>query len=392
MSTRLRFSLQTSALALLVMLTSQCAGSAAQADVLRVGATHDLKRPSDAARAARDGDVVEIDAGVYAGDAAVWRQNRLTIRGVGGRAHLRADGAEAEGKAIWVIKGSDTTIEGVEFSKAAVSDGNGAGIRLEGANLTVRDCYFHDNEDGILTGPNPASDVLIESSEFAHNGTGDGQTHNIYIGKVRSFTLLYSYVHDAVVGHNVKSRAARNYIAYNRVMDEKEGRSSYAVDLPNGGLSFVIGNLIQHGPAAENPTIVSYGAEGLQHPINQLYFVSNTVVNDLSAGNSRFLFVRPGGDPAEIVSNIFSGPGELLNGPGKLHGNVTAPKTDFVDSERYDYRPRAGARAVGRGVDPGSAAGVDLRPTSEYAHPLQMRPRRQAGNLDAGALEYLGTP
>jgi len=66
--------------------------------VLRVGAARELKRPSAAAQIARDGDVIEIDAGIYAADAAVWRQHRLTIRGLGGRAQLRADGAHAEGK------------------------------------------------------------------------------------------------------------------------------------------------------------------------------------------------------------------------------------------------------------------------------------------------------
>jgi hypothetical protein len=49
---------------------------------------------------------------------------RPRIRAVGGRARLRADGAHAEGKAIWVIKGNDTTIEGVEFSGAEVPDQN----------------------------------------------------------------------------------------------------------------------------------------------------------------------------------------------------------------------------------------------------------------------------
>src|SRR6185295_17832841 len=130
--------------------------------------------PSAAAEIARDGDVIEIDAGVYARDAAVWRQHRLTIRGVGGRAHLRADGAQVEGKAIWVVKGNDATIESVEFSGAKVSENNGAGIRFEGAGLTVRDCFFHDNENGILTNANQASDILVEHSEFAHNGIGDG--------------------------------------------------------------------------------------------------------------------------------------------------------------------------------------------------------------------------
>jgi hypothetical protein len=391
---RLQTCLHPLALALLVMLTSQCAGPEAQERtreatapaVLHVGAARELKRPSAAAKAARDGDIIEIDAGVYAGDAAVWRQNRLTIRGVVGRAHLRADGAEAEGKAIWVIKGRDTTIENVEFSGASVSDQNGAGIRLEGPGLTVRNCYFHDNENGILTGPNQASDVVIERSEFAGNGFGDGRTHNMYIGNVRSFTLLYSYVHHAVVGHNVKSRAAKNYVAYNRIADETDGRSSYDVEFPDGGLSFVIGNVIHKGPAAENSTVVSYGAESLGHDINELYFVNNTVVNDLPGG--RFLFVKAGTPAARIMNNVFSGRGEILTGPGSLENNVRAAKSDFVDAERFDYRLRAGAAAIGRGLEPGSAWGMDLRPTAEYVHPAQMRQRSRSGKLDAGALEY----
>src|SRR5882672_208559 len=355
--------------------------------VLRVGAKRELKRPSAAAEIARDGDIIEIDAGIYDGDAAVWRQSRLTIRGVGGRAHLRADGAQAENKGIWVIKGNETQVESVEFSGATVSDQNGAGIRLEGAGLTVRDCYFHDNENGILTGANQASDIVVEHSEFAHNGFGDGQSHNLYIGGVRSFTLRFSYVHHALVGHNVKSRALRNYITYNRIMDENDGRSSYAVEFPNGGLAFVIGNVIQKGPETENSTAVSYGAEGLQHPLNELYFVNNTVAND-RPGGGLFLFVKAGADAARIVNNVFTGRGEVLSGPGEVRNNVVAAKSAFVAPADFDYRLKAGAAAIGRAIDPGSAQGFDLRPVAEYAHKAQKRSRGSSGKLDAGALEY----
>jgi hypothetical protein len=367
--------------------TREAMRESAQPAVLRVGTKRELKRPSDAAKIARDGDIIEIDAGNYDGDAAVWRQHRLTIRGLGGRAHLRANGAHAEGKAIWVIKGNSTTIESVEFSGAKVPHRNGAGIRFEGAGLTVRDCYFHDNETGILTGANQASDIVIEHSEFAHNGFGDGQSHNLYIGGGRTFTLRFSYVHHGLVGHNVKSRALRNHITYNRIMDEYDGRSSYAVEFPNGGLAFVIGNVIQQGPATENPTIVSYGAEGLLHPLNELYFVNNTVVNDRPAGG-RFLFVRAGADAARIVNNVFSERGEVLNGPGELRNNVTVAKTDFVNPKDFDYRLKAGAAAIGRGIDPGSAYGFELRPTAEYAHKAQKRTRSSSGKFDLGALEY----
>lgn len=46
--------------------------------------------------------------------------------------HLHADGAHAEGKAIWVLKEANALVDGIQFSGASVSDRNGAGIRAEG--------------------------------------------------------------------------------------------------------------------------------------------------------------------------------------------------------------------------------------------------------------------
>src|SRR5438105_1422032 len=79
----------------------------ASGKVLKVGANRELKVPSEAAKVAKDGDTIEIDAGEYLGDVALWPQSNLTIRGVGGRAVLRALGRSMQGKAIWVIDGGD---------------------------------------------------------------------------------------------------------------------------------------------------------------------------------------------------------------------------------------------------------------------------------------------
>jgi hypothetical protein len=369
------------------LLAALLHGTALGGQPLRVGPQHELRSPGAAAKVARDGDTIEIEAGVYPGDAAVWRQSNLTIRAIGGRAHLRADGAHAEGKALWVIKGARTTIEGIEFSGVKVADRNGAGIRLEGPGLTVRNCFFHHNENGILGGSSSESDVVIEHSEFAHNGFGDGQSHNLYIGSVRTLILRYSYVHHAVVGHNVKSRALKNLIAYNRIMDERDGGASYAIDLPDGGLSIVMGNLIQQGPANENRTLVAYGAEGYKNPLNELYFASNTMVNDDPRGG-RFLFIRSGAHAVRIVNNLFAGPGELGAGNAEFRSNRRVGKADFADWTNFDYRLKPGAAGIGRGSDPGSAYGVALRPSADYQHPLKMRPRRSSGPLDLGALEF----
>lgn len=355
---------------------------------IRVGPGKPYATPSAVAKVARDGDVIEIDAGKYVGDVAVWRQNNLTIRAVGGRAHLEADGANAEGKAIWVIKGNNATIENIEFSGAAVPDQNGAGIRQEGNNLVIRGCYFHDNENGILAGANPASDIVIERSEFAYNGHGDGQSHNIYIGRVKSFTLRYSYIHHAKIGHNVKSRALVSYILYNRITDERNGTSSYAVELPDGGAAYLIGNSIQQGPMTENATIISYGAESLRNPLKELYIVNNTIVNDCR--NGRFVFVQSGTTAVKLINNIFSGPGTILSGQGESISNLGSNRPELVNAAEFDYHLASTSPAIDAGIDPGFGSGFNLKPVGHYVHVANGQKRVTMNSIDIGAYEFYG--
>lgn len=286
--------------------------------VIFVGPTRTFKLPSEAAKAAEDGDIIEIDGGVYSADVAFWNQNNLTIRGIGGRPHMDAAGKSADGKATWVIRGANTTVQNLEFSGSRVSDNNGAGIRQEGPGLIVDGCYFHHNQIGIMSGTNPRSDIIIRNSEFASNALDNNQQrnpgHNIYIGAVRSFTLTNSHIHDARVGHNVKSRAAHTEIIKNRIEDGKSGSSSYLLDLPAGGVAIVRDNYFQKGSKAENPATISYGAERGTHKENRLIVTQNTFVND----NWRGIFIdnRSATAEASITKNRFKGPGAILRGKG----------------------------------------------------------------------------
>ena len=355
--------------------------------ILRVGPNRPYGVPSEAAAVAEDGDTVEIDAGVYQGDVAVWRASRLTLRGVGGRAHLKAQGNGAEGKAIWVVKGNNVTVEGIEFSGARVPDGNGAGIRPEGRNLTVRDCYFHGNENGILAGDHPRSTIIVEHSVFADNGAGDGTTHNIYVNSIKRFVLRYSHTHHTRIGHNVKTRAARSEVLYNRINDGSDGTSSYGVDIANGGLAFVIGNVIQQGPLTENSTVVSYGEEGLAYRKSELYFVNNTVVNDRFNGT----FVRVVGDPrrVRILNNIFFGAGDFTRRGGwKIRNNLlTRRDPGFVDAAGLDYRLLGSSEAINAGIMPGTARGMSLLPRYQYLHEADREKREIVRKPDLGAYE-----
>lgn len=385
MRTPLLLWLQAVALALTV-------NGAAFAATLQVGPDRTYKTPSAAARAARDGDVIAIDAGVYQGDVTVWPQSRLQLRGVGGRAQLQAHGAAAEGKAIWVFKGADILVENIEFSGAQVEHKNGAGIRFEGVDLTIRNCHFHHNEMGILTAPNPVSEILIEGSEFNDN-TVDYQRfgrlgHNIYIGGVRRFTLRNSYIHDAAVGHNVKSRARENYILYNRIMDERNG-SSYLVDLSEGGKAYVIGNLFRQGPNTDNPAMIAFAPERNQDdPKQALYVVNNTAVNDRDDGI--FVFNHSVA-PAVLINNLLVGKVTPLQGPGEERNNRVVADAGLRNKSGFDYRLRPGSPAVDRGVEPGRAAGgFVLRPEFQYVHPLRLQPRPRRGVIDVGAYEFGG--
>lgn len=374
-----------SAVAVLVCLTS-----ATRAATLEVGPGHAHATPCAAIAAAADGDTILIDAaGSYAGDVCAWSKNGLTLRGVNGRPRIDANGASAQGKAIWVISGADTTIENVELSGCHVPDMNGAGIRQQGTNLTVRHAWFHDNENGILAGEDVASTITIEYSEFAHNGAGDGFSHNLYIGHVGHLVFRANWSHDAIVGHLLKSRAARNDILYNRLTGEA-GNESYEINLPNGGLTYVIGNLIQQPSTTQNSAMLDYLSEGAGSNTDfRLFVVNNTFVNDRGGGT----FLQVGGStPALARNNIFFGGGTISTQAGAVLDHNYAGSADlFVDAAHYDYRLRADAGAViDQGADPGSGGGEALQPASIYVHPANVAARIVSGAIDIGAYEWSG--
>lgn len=353
--------------------------------VLQVGPGKTYSAPRLAAGAVSDGDTVEIAAGVYPGETASWTADNLLLRGAAAYARLEAPVNISNGKAIWVIQGKNTTVENIEFTGARVPDRNGAGIRQEGDNLTVRRCYFHDNENGILGGGGGSSVVLVEYSEFASNGNGDGYSHNMYISNVAAFTLRFSSSRLAKIGHLVKSRAQVNHILYNRIMDESEGASSYQVDMPNGGVAYILGNLIQQGPKNDNPIFISFGAEGSSNPGKQLYVMSNTLVNDGGTGT----FIDPaGGTAVKAWNNLIVGPGRFLNGAGDTAANLVSSNPGLVDRAGYGYRLTAASPAIDKGRDPGMANGISLAPAFEYAPEGVAKARPQSGLLDIGAYEF----
>lgn len=367
--------------------------------VWHVGPTRTYKNPSDVVSLVHDGDIVEVDAATYRCNTSVkWSANFLTLVGVGGRPVLDATGCGiAGGKGIWnpLYSMHDMIIDNFEFMGAQVGDENGAGIRYDGTGyLYITNSFFHDNQNGVLLTPGSGTtNIVIDHSEFARNGTDAGRTHNMYISSgLGSFVLRFSYSHDSHVGHLVKSRAQNNYILYNRLADETQGDSSYNIDIPNGGLTYIIGNIIEQGPNSSNYGIISYSSEGNPNPIQKIYVANNTIVNNGSANATALNLYDQGLTDARMVNNLIVGvrtENLVAYTPNKitLAGNIVTSTPGF-NTTNNNYILGATSPAVNTATDAGSAGGFSLTPVYEFLPPAGAMLRPIQGTLDVGAQEY----
>lgn len=359
---------------------------------LVVGPREKITTISEAAKRARDGDVIEIRSGEYRGQPAVWTQNDLVIRGSGKRPVLAAAGKSAEGKALWVIRGGKVRVENLEFRGARVKNGNGAGIRFERGHLTVHRCAFVDNEMGILTANTPDMTLAVSDSEFADAPRDDKDVHHLlYVGAIGKLVLTGSRFANGHRGHLVKSRARENDVRYNLLADGPDGGASYELEFPNGGVAYVIGNLIAQSATTDNPTLVSYGAEGPRWPDNALYFAHNTLVNDRHSG-ATFLKLwtekLPGNVEAWVINNLTVGNGDLFPPPhGRFEGNPSAPRGELIDYAGLPARLKPDSPLRGSVRIPGKARDEDLLPSAEFAFPAGSRPTQPASSLAPGALQ-----
>nr|WP_294518891.1 hypothetical protein [uncultured Rhodopila sp.] len=235
----------------------------AQARTLEVGPGKSYASPSEAAAAAADGDTVAIAPGSYF-DCAIWRQNGLTIAGTGPGV-LITDRACA-GKAAFVIQGNGVTIRGLSFMRIRVPDGNGAGIRAEGRDLTVEDSRFDADQIAILAGA-PGGSLRIADCLFAANGGGTDERplDAIVAGRLDLLSVSHSVFKNARSGGHINSSALRTEIIGNDLADEG-GRMAGPLVSVNGGVVILTGNTftLSAGAAARPGAVLVFGdAEAL---------------------------------------------------------------------------------------------------------------------------------
>ncbi len=271
-----------------------------------------------AASALKAGDTLDIGAGIY-DTALIINQDNITIRGHG---HVILEKGTAEGKGSLVIKGNGAQVKNLECRLISVSDGNGACIRLEGTNLSVEHVYFHDSDQGILTGSDPGV-VRIRDSRFQQLGL-NGRSHAIYIGggdlQIEDSLFLASKSE----GHEIKSRAQITTIKRS-IIASLTGVDSRLIDVPNGGTLTVEDSLLAKGPNSSNPDAIGFTLEKERWPDHRVTLRGNLIFLERIESNR---LLRLGNDQTTV----------------ELFGNliISAQNTGYEDGN-FIYQDREAA-------------------------------------------------
>jgi len=166
------------------------------------------------------------------------------------------------------------------FQNLKAFDANGAGIRLEGGDLTVREAWFRDSEQGILAANNPAGHALIEQSTFTRLGRCDrglSCAHSIYFGDVASLVVRRSRFEQGTGGHYVKSHAGHIEVTDSSFDDSRGHTTNYMIDLSIGASGTISGNWFVQGRDKENySTFIANAAEGHKHSADGLTITGNS--------------------------------------------------------------------------------------------------------------------
>ncbi|MHC4714930.1 MAG: right-handed parallel beta-helix repeat-containing protein [Planctomycetota bacterium] len=400
--------------------------AAASATVYRVGPDEETKTVSAVIDRLEPGDVVEITGDIT--DSFVLRksgteENPIVIRGVGdGRPKIDFAGARNGIE----TRGDHYAFENLDFRNASFR-----GIFQVSHGITVRDCRFEGNRNGIMGADDTATgDILIEYCEFFHNGSGNF-AHQIYLASFKrgaTATVQFNYFHDSTGGANIKTRMPRNVIRYNWV----EGAWNYECDLVDsdrgpGNLRpmhmLFLGNVVvtndrgnphhQTNVASDQPR--SPGTDNTYLFVNNL-FICNRSTDDIH-------MVRVGGDPADVgfYNNIFVGPNlekfavmciedvKADEGPAgspgrvkKLHGSnnfaaenaakipaditdwIRAKDAGFVDFAGNDFTLGPGSPCAAAGTTAAGIAPRYLPPMRAKMAPGAEVARPVGGKIDLG--------
>lgn len=275
----------------------------------------------------KPGETLELGPGVYT-NSLIIRQNSVTVVG---RGHVVFEGGVAEDKGAIVVKGNDVKLTNIECRGITVSDENGACVRLEGAKLTVNHVYFHNSQEGILTGEQ-ADVVTVKDSRFELLGQS-GRAHGIYAngGELHIEDSLFIAAVDE--GHEIKSRAKYTEIVRS-VVASLSSQDSRLIDIANGGFVSIRDSTLEKGPRSSNADTIGYGLEGMKYDKNFLELKNNIIILERSGANNLIHIENKQVIPIVSTNLIISN-----NETAYTDANIWYKSRKKANLEKYPYIP-----------------------------------------------------
>ena len=187
--------------------------------------------------------------------------------------------------------------------------------------------------------------------------------------------------------------------------EEATGYGSWEMNIAQGGLNVIMGNVIIQGSAGANHGIIGYDAA--INALEDFYFVNNTVINQYS-GNIKYFNTVPssGINTYKIYNNIFAsvtGASNTMfsgNTPTALDTSKNIIAGDYLtigfsNPAVNDYTLTSAAiSAIDQGTNAGNSnSGYSLTPVNMYKsfNTILLSRSIVGGLIDRGAFEYAGT-
>ena len=226
---------------------------------------------------------------------------------------------------ILVVLVPGVMISDLSITCASITEslgGNAAGVRDIARNTGFRlsNVEISNCQDGILTF---GSDIEIVGGYIHDNGSGTGQTHNIYVngnGK-NFFRLTHLHTANCKGGHEVKSRAAHT-ISFG--CHHTTGGNGAAYDVPDGGQLSISDGSMTLGAKAQDHVFVSYAMESTKNiGVGNIVTITNEVFND---GTGSGGIIQSGDPMATLTLSDCTYTGSIrpqIKGWGAVNGSIT---------------------------------------------------------------------
>lgn len=217
------------------------------------------------------------------------------------------DGVACEGKGALVLGGRSARVEGLIFQNVRVPDMNGAGIRLEAGDLTVRESLFRNGENGILVANDHSGTIRIEQSTFSGLGScpeNAGCSHSIYNSGNATLIVSRTRFERGTGGHYLKSRGARIEVTDSSFDDSAGTATNYMIDLSNGATGTIARNTFVQGENKENySAFIMVAPEGREHSSAGLAVTDNEAGLAPGVRRSTSFVADESGDRITLANN-----------------------------------------------------------------------------------------